>query len=72
MPSFLLEITMAMMLRKKGTGDVYIYTELLARRDDMEVFESEPASSPVTTSPQPAKLSAVAKPLPQKAIGDNP
>jgi hypothetical protein len=72
MPSFLLETAMAMMLRQKGTGDIYIYTELLSRRDDMEVFESEPAPSPVTTSPQPAKLSAVAKPLPQKAIGDNP
>jgi hypothetical protein len=44
---------MAMMLRQKGTGDVYIYTELLARRDDMEVFESPPP-------PEPAKLKPAA------------
>lgn len=59
---------MAMMLRQKTTGDVYIYTELLARRDDMEVFESAPP--PVTTPAQPAKLTAAVKPVIEKVIGD--
>ena len=49
---------MAMMLRQKGTGDIYIYTSALAARDDMEVFESEPAPPPV--APVPAKLKATA------------
>lgn len=38
---------MAMMLRHKPTGDVYIYTRFLAEREDMEVFESEPPPPPV-------------------------
>jgi hypothetical protein len=58
---------MAMMLKHKPTGDVYIYTELLARRDDMETFESAPPPPP--TTPQPAKLTAAVKPV-EKATGD--
>lgn len=59
---------MAMMLKQKVTGDIYIYTELLARRDDMEVFESAPP--PVTTPAQPAKLAVTMKPVIEKATGD--
>ena len=59
MPRFLLGYTMTMMLRHKPTGDIYIYTELLSRRDDMEVFESPPP-------PQPAKLKPAA-PVIEKA-----
>jgi hypothetical protein len=58
---------MAMMLRQKGTGDIYVYTSLLAARDDMEVFESTPPPPP--TTPQPAKLTATVKPV-EKATGD--
>lgn len=50
---------MAMMLRHKPTGDVYVYTELLSRRNDMEVFESPPA--------EPAKLKATVVPVVEKA-----
>ena len=58
---------MAIMLKQKGTGDIYIYTELLAQRDDMEIFEE---SSPPPEA-KPAKLTATAKPIPQKALGDD-
>jgi hypothetical protein len=50
---------MTMMLRHKPTGDVYIYTDLLSRRDDMEVFEAPPA--------EPAKLKATVTPVVEKA-----
>lgn len=65
---------MAMMLRHKTTGDVYIYTTLLAQRDDMEVFEQTPKLTPAskkeeptpTPAATPAKLTATVKPVVSK------
>jgi len=60
---------MAMMLRHKPTGDIYIYTELLSRRNDMEVFEAPPPA--VTTVPPSAKLTATVTPVQKvKPIGE--
>jgi hypothetical protein len=33
---------MTLLLRQKVTGDIYVYTEALARREDMEPFDSPP------------------------------
>lgn len=61
---------MAMMLRHKPTGDVYIYTSVLAGREDMEVFESAPTPPPVVPKPtKPAKLQ-VAEPKITNVVGD--
>jgi hypothetical protein len=60
---FLLELLM-MMLRHKPTGDIFVYTELLSRREDMEVFEQNPTLPP---APQTAKLKATATPVVVKA-----
>lgn len=67
---------MTMMLRHKPTGDIYIYTELLAARNDMEVFEgtlpSKRKSAAVTSTatatkmPPPPKQAAPA-PEPKQA-----
>jgi len=42
---------MTLLLRQKVTGDIYIYTEALARREDMEPFDSPP--------PAPAKPATI-------------
>lgn len=64
---------MAMMLRHKPTGDVYIYTTLLAEREDMEVIESGPDNVKIQ-APSLAE-SAKLKPSPspaKKSVGANP
>ncbi len=63
---------MTMLLRHKPTGDVYIYTELLATRADMEVFEGILPNAPkaaavvstatATKVPPPAKAAAIPEP----------
>ena len=53
-----------MMLRHKPTGDIYVYTELLARRDDMEVFEQ---NTPPPKPPESATLTATITPVVVKA-----
>lgn len=44
---------MPMMLRQTTTGDMYVYTELMARRDDMELVDI-PDIAPLP-APEPVK-----------------
>lgn len=40
------------LLKHTPTGDVYIYTALLAKRDDMELVVVEEAPEPVVVEPK--------------------
>jgi hypothetical protein len=50
------------MLRHKPTGDIFVYTDLLAKRDDTEVFEQfEAEAEVVEEKPKPRRRRAPAK-----------
>lgn len=65
---------MPAMLRQKGTGDLYIYTELMAARDDMEPVD-EPDIGPgvdietlAEATPKPAPKPRTTKPRVTQAV----
>ena len=57
---------MTLLLRQKVTGDIYIYTEALARREDMEPFDSPP---PAPTKPATIPVDKGVKPPTKPGAG---
>jgi hypothetical protein len=46
------------LLKQKGTGEIYVWTEVLAQRDDMELIESAPVAKEAAPE-QPQEVEAV-------------
>lgn len=47
------------LLRQKGSGDIYPWTEVLAQRDDMELIESGAPEAPQEVAEQPQEAEVV-------------
>jgi hypothetical protein len=58
------------LLKQKSSGEIYVWTELLAKRDDMEPYERPvvaPAVPEVVASPEPVQAEPADESIKQMA-----